>query len=180
MLAGRRKSDAKRPGNGAGHGGPARGNGSPAAPPFDVGNSLARTHGAFSTEIVDPVAAELVETVLVDPAVSYLTEPRFRAELNAWARAEAMVILIRDWLAARGGLFEDDGSERAAVRTLDRAESRSQSGRDRLGLNPAAAARLGRDVAAAQAAQVTALERLRADGRAIAEARGVLGGGGDS
>ena len=125
---------------------------------------------------MDPVAAELVGAVLADPAVDYLTEARYRAELEAWARSEAMVILIREWLAEHGGLFEDDGSERAAVRTLDRAETRAASGRRELGLSPAAAARLGRDVAVTQAAQVSVVNRLRDDGRQIAVERGLITG----
>ena len=146
------------------------------AKPFAPGNVVAIRHGAWSPSAVDPVAAELVGAVLADPAVDYLTEPRYRAELEAWARSEAMAALLRDWLSDQGGLFDDQGDERAAVRTLDRAESRAASGRDRLGLNPAAAARLRRDVAVTHAAQVSVVNRLRDDGHTIAVERGLIDG----
>jgi hypothetical protein len=93
--------------------------------------------------------------VLDDPACDYLKAPRFAAELAAWSVAEARCRLLENYIAklAEGddtGVGDlTDERTRSAWALLHRCETRAQSGRDRLGLSPAAAARLGRDKAAA-------------------------------
>lgn len=122
---------------------------------FQPGNSVGLRHGAWSDRHVQPVAGEILQSVLDDPQCQYLKAPRFAAELQAWAVAEARCRLLESYIAklAEGddtgvGDLADEAT-RAAWGLLHRCETRAQSGRDRLGLSPAAAARLGRDKAAA-------------------------------
>jgi hypothetical protein len=125
-------------------------------PPFAKGNELAATyHGAYSPRRVDPLAAELVAVVLDDPQASHAHASHHRPALWAWARAEAQVQLLTEYLAVKAeaagdGIGDlDDDRVKAAYLLLHRAESRASSGRARLGLDPLSQARLGRDRAAA-------------------------------
>lgn len=121
--------------------------------PFEPGNDVAVRHGAYSPRRVDPLAQTFVDLVLEDPAVVQLQAAHWRPALWAWARAEAQVQLLTEWLDTQSG---DDGigdltsdAVRAAYLLLHRAEARAISGRGRLGLDPLSAARLGRDKASA-------------------------------
>lgn len=124
-------------------------------PPFPRGHELSLRHGAWSARHVQPVAAEILQSVLDDPACEYLTAPRFAAELQAWAVAEARCRLLECYIAKLVGESGDgvgdlaDEATRSAWALLHRCETRAQSGRDRLGLSPLSAARIGRDKAAA-------------------------------
>lgn len=131
-------------------------------PPFEPGHELSIQHGAYSPRKVDPLAAEIVERLLADPELGYLKAPRYRHEVHALARAEAQVQLLTEYLAGLAEKLDDEDPGRAGVGDLDsdrvraaylllhRAEARADRARQRLGLNPLAAARLGRDVAAGQ------------------------------
>jgi hypothetical protein len=141
----------------------------------EAGNELAAKHGAYSPRRVDPLARDLVDLMLDDPALGYLKAPAYRPELWAWARAEARVQLLEEYLGGRVSDDEavpDPGDERvrSAELALHRAEARAASGRNRLGLNPLARAKLGKDVAQGQAANadvariMAQLERLELDG----------------
>lgn len=141
-------------------------------PPFEPGNVIATQHGAYSPRKVDPLATELVERVLSDASVTYLQAPAFRPALWAWARAEAQVQLLTEYLEQRGkgGVGDlDDDRVKSAYLLLHRAEARASTGRARLGLDPLSRARLGRDVAQGRAADAAAvmaeLHRLEQEGR---------------
>lgn len=123
--------------------------------PFTPGHELSTQHRAYSPRTVDPLAEEIRAAVLEDPATDYLRAGRYAPALWAWARAEAQVQLLTEYLAARGeetgdgvGDLEQDRVKTAQL-LLHRAEARALSGRRALGLDPLAAARLGRDRAAA-------------------------------
>lgn len=126
-------------------------------PPFNgpPGNTLALQHGAYSPRVIDPLTAEIRASVLEDPATDYLAAARFAPAVWAWARAEAQVQVLTEYLAKAAEAAEngvgDLGQERvrSAYLLLHRAEARALSGRRQLGLDPLAAARLGRDKAAA-------------------------------
>lgn len=142
-------------------------------PPFAPGNELTVKHGAYSPRKVDPLASELVETMLSDPGAGHLQHLSYRPALWAWGRAEAQVQLLTEWLAKRGeeagdGVGDlDDEATRSAYLLLHRAEARANTMRTRLGLDPLSRARLGKDVAAGQldAARLMAeLERQEKDG----------------
>ncbi|MFQ1002615.1 hypothetical protein [Modestobacter sp. SSW1-42] len=116
---------------------------------------------------MDPLATELVALVEADPSVTWLS-PVHRPALWAWARAEAQVQLLTEYLE-RAGEVTGDGlgdleseAVKAAYLLLHRAEARATTQRARLGLDPMSRARLGRDVASAGAADAVAeLTRLR-------------------
>jgi hypothetical protein len=142
-------------------------------PPFPVGHELSVRHGAYSPRRIDPLAAELVDLILDDPALTYLQAPHWRPAIWAWAKSEAQCQLIEEYLARRaeetGDGVGDLGDERVRSAYLlhHRASARATSGRRQLGLDPLSAARLGRDRAAASVdvAQLMAqLHRLEAQG----------------
>ena len=136
----------KRGGNGRGRGGPARGY---SWPPFEPGNQLQRTHGAYAAaasfgDEVDERAAVLAPLVpcYLDsdaPAVSLLALTLGRIVRGEQALASA----------------EDDGKTDTAAtlrRDLRGWVNTATKLLDALGMTPTARARLGLDVAAARRA----------------------------
>jgi hypothetical protein len=120
-------------------------------PPFAPGNELAVQHGAYSPRKVDPLAREILETVLTDPETGYLQAPRYAAALWSWARDEAQEQLLTEYVAT---LAEDAGNGvgdldknrvRSAHLLLHRASTRAANGRKVLGLDPRSWAALKRD-----------------------------------
>ncbi|MCW2496588.1 hypothetical protein [Jatrophihabitans sp.] len=142
-------------------------------PPFQPGHELSTKHGAYSPRKVNPLAKDLIDMVLVDPdpTVEYLRAAVFRPALWAWARAEAQVQLLAEYLGDTVGDLEAE-SVLSAYLLLHRAEGRAHTQRQALGMTPMARARLGRDVAQGKAAtSVTAvmaeLHRLEAEGKLL-------------
>jgi hypothetical protein len=135
-------------------------------PPFQHGHELSLHHGAYSPRRVDPLAAELVALVLDDPALGYLQAPHWRPAVWAWAKAEAQVQLLEEYLACcaeeAGDGVGDLGDERVRSAYLlhHRASARAMSGRRQLGLDPLSAARLGRDKAAASVDMASLMKEL--------------------
>lgn len=133
-------------------------------PPFAPGNTLAVKSGAWSERQLTPVADRLLEAVLADETVGYLRAPRYASALQAWATAEARVILLEEWV---DGMTLERAAESAQGKTspleiLRRWEATAATHRDKLGLTPMSAARLGKDVAQGRAADAAAeLTRLR-------------------
>lgn len=131
-------------------------------PPFAPGNQLSRgnpgpvRHGAHAPRYINPLVQELVGSVLSDAAVAHAHAPAYRHALYAWARAEAQVVLLTEYLAKAGERTEDGVGNlkaeevRSAYLLLHRAEGRATTQRTRLGLDPLSRARLGKDVAAGQ------------------------------
>lgn len=123
-------------------------------PPFEKGHELSMRHGAYSPRRVEPLAGEMVERVIGQASVEgspvgYLLDVTYRPALWAWARAEARVQLLEEWLQDRGSVGVDaEGEELGAARALHRAETLAAKARQSLGLDPLARARLGKDVAA--------------------------------
>lgn len=141
-------------------------------PPFEPGHELSVKHGAYSPRKVDPLARELVESFLRDASLGYLQAPSFRPALWAWARAEAQIQLLTEYLEQVGkGGVGDLANERvkAAYMLLHRAEARAERTRGRLGLDPLSRARLGKDVAQGRAADAAAeLSRMREEAERVA------------
>ncbi len=136
--------------------------------PYQPGNTEALRHGAYSPRLVDPIAADLVDRMLSDADLGYLQAAAYRPALWAWARAEAKVQLLEEYLGGRVGDLSRSRVT-AAYRELHRAETRANSLRAQLGLTPLARARLGKDVAQARQADAAAvmaeLHRLEQQGR---------------
>jgi hypothetical protein len=125
------------------------------------------THGAYSSRKIAPLAAEIVATLLADETVpAYAKSPAYRLELEALARAEAQTQLLNAWLAKRAEETDDgigdlsDEAVRSAYLLLHRVETRAASARQRLGLTPSAAARMGKDVAIGRAAEADVAQRM--------------------
>ncbi len=114
-------------------------------PPFEEGNVAALHHGAYSPRKVDPLAAEILAQTRQHVTGWRATD---EASVWAWARTEARIQLLTEWLADRGGDLDDAGAVRPAADLLTKLEARAESMRGRLGLEPLSRARLGRDVAA--------------------------------
>lgn len=137
-------------------------------PPFQPGNEVAARHGAYSPKRVDPIAEALVDARTTDPQTAYLQQPAYRPALYGWARAEARVLLLDEWmqrhLADTDGCLQCKACSSVADQLL-RFETAASNHRSRLGLDPLSRARLGRDVAAAS----VDLASLLSDAREAAE-----------
>jgi hypothetical protein len=119
-----------------------------------IGNLDALRHGALSPRLIEPRAIELVGALVAlahdpDSSVGYLKDPAYQPAIRAWARVESSLERLDAYLSDVG-LLDDEGPPRPATRLQDRMETRSESLRARLGLDPLSRARLGRDVAGAQ------------------------------
>jgi hypothetical protein len=119
-------------------------------------------HGAYSPRRSAPLAAALLEQVMIEAQrpgspTSYLSEPAFRPALVSWSECEARIQLVREWLgrvtdddpdSGQPGDLDDLGAIRPASHLLLRLESQALKHRERLGLDPLARSRMGRDLAA--------------------------------
>jgi hypothetical protein len=111
-------------------------------PPFEKGNQLPVTHGAYAPRKVDPLAQSIIEEALV-AEVAYLKDPSYAPAVWAWARAEASVQLLSEYIAEHGPL-DGRGRPRAALDALRRFEGLAAQHRERLGLDPFSRVKLGR------------------------------------
>src|SRR3954454_15000192 len=94
---GRRERTGRAPAHGA----------SGSWPPFEPGNEASVRHGAYSPRKIEPLAEVLVVGLLAlahdtTRRLGYLAEPQYRVSLWAWARTEARVQLVAEWLLERG------------------------------------------------------------------------------
>jgi hypothetical protein len=135
-------------------------------PPFEPGNELAIKSGAYSPRRVDPLAGRLVENTINDPETAYLAAPRFRAAVWGWARAQARVELLTEWLEDHDSSgVDDDGDVLPVLTALRMWEVRAANALSKLGMDPMSAARLGRDRAAGAADLARVMQELhRRDG----------------
>lgn len=131
------------------------------AEPFPPGNAVAVKHGAKSERLVKADVDALLATITAaaPPWLEFVDRP----SLDAWAYAEATAARLRVWLDEHGHL-DGKGKPRAASTLLLQWERRAADSRGRLGFDPLARARLGRDTAVAQAAASSALDQIRATG----------------
>lgn len=142
-------------------------------PPFEAGNTAALTHGAHSPRLVEPLALEILEATVAaaeapGSSTDFLSDPSYRPALVSWARTEARVQLLAEWLMAKadtsnaGGLLDSDGEVRSATELLIKLERAASNHRSRLGLDPLSRARLRRDTAAASVDVAALLAQLAA------------------
>lgn len=123
-------------------------------PPAEPGNQLALKSGAWSPRHVDPKAQELLEEVAADPAVSYLAQPAYAATLRSWAVAQSRAELFGAWVFAQpleAQVKPPRGGARSPVELWLQFVKTAANLADKLGLTPLSRARLGRDVATAEA-----------------------------
>lgn len=136
--------------------------------PFGPGHELSTTHGAWSERKISPRAQALRAWLL--EVAPWTALPSMRAEVEAWAWAEARVSLLREFVDERGEL-DAAGKPLPASGLLERLEATAAKRRAELGITPNAWARL---VAAMSStdheAAARGLEALKATGRALASA----------
>ena len=141
-------------------------------PDFEDGNVLAVRHGATSQRLVSPVAQAVKEAILADPKLpDYLRQPMFAHALDAYCFAEAQCIKLREYLTTldldealtdttitdedetfgEGSATKHSISRRreSAQELARRYEAHAANLRSKLGLDPASAAKLGRNLVAA-------------------------------
>lgn len=145
-------------------------------PPFEPGNDVAALHGAQSPRRVDPVAESLAEWVMGLDGLEHLREPRFAAAVAAWARAEAVVLLLSDYCARMAvevaTVPQRKGASSSPLEILRTWESTAATQRARLGLDPMSAAKLMRELTETSAtARFAGLDAVREQGRAARERR---------
>lgn len=139
--------------------------------PFAPGHRESLTHGVYSPRswrpLADRIAAELADIA------PWCSRPAYGPTIAAWARVEAQLHLVLEWLDEVGPL-DAEGVPRPATTLLARLESQSQSLRAELGLSPLSLAKL----LGAFTTAVTvggddggALDALKAEGRRFVEAR---------
>lgn len=137
-------------------------------PPFEPANGAAMTHGATSPAKVNPRAEEIAKAAV--DAVGYLGAADFAPALRSWARAEASLDLLAEWVDQHG-LLDGQGNPQPWVSTLLRFERLAAGHRARLGLDPASRAKLERDLADVQRGRFD-LGQLLEEGRKVIDARG--------
>jgi hypothetical protein len=125
--------------------------------------------GAFARK-VRPVAEEIARELT--EAAPWTARPAFNGALRSLAWVEAQAVLLRRWIDEHG-ILGDDGQPQAAVRLLQRLETRASTLREELGLTPQALARLLSSLAtvATAGADNGGLALLQADGQRIDAAR---------
>lgn len=135
--------------------------------PFAEGNEAAVTHGARSPRKVEELANK-IGADLLDRA-PWVAE--FPEELRALGRAEAIAQkLFMDIVS--GGLYKNDTFKASQLSRLNAAENTANRIRSALGLNPASAASVARDRAAAVSmASGVDLQALANRGREALDAR---------
>jgi hypothetical protein len=126
------------------------------------------THGATSPAKVKPRAEEIAKAAV--DAVGYLGAPDFAPALRSWARAEASLDLLAEYVDEHG-LLDGRGNPQPWVSTLLRFERLAAGHRARLGLDPASRAKLERDLADVQRGRFD-LGQLLEEGRKVIDARG--------
>lgn len=138
-------------------------------PPFEPGNEVALSHGAYSARHVEPLAEQLrAELTTMAP---WCSAPAFAATVRAWAVTEARCRLLQAFVDERG-LVDEQGELRvaSAQAMLDRQERAAARLRVELGLTPSAWASLRRAWIDDPDVHVGGLASLKATGRAIAAA----------
>jgi hypothetical protein len=107
-------------------------------------------HGAYCPAIVNPAAAQVLAELAADPDVGYLADPKYRRQASRFARMAAMEERISahlDTLTDEELLEPTKGGGNTKIeswRAIAEAANRSAS---RLGLDPLARSRMGREVA---------------------------------
>lgn len=129
------------PAKGVGHGGPAR---DYTWPPFEPGNEVAVTHGAYSPEIIGERARELTPHVL--EANRHLDPGRDGPAIFRYCELLARIERVYAWLSQQDDpIFRDSakGKTHGIFERLERWERAAGATEDRLGISPVARSRLG-------------------------------------
>ncbi|MGH3254839.1 MAG: hypothetical protein ACRDOU_05420 [Streptosporangiaceae bacterium] len=141
-------------------------------PDFEPGNSVALRHGAYSERLIAPGAEALKRELLADPDLpAYLRLPQFSHAVDAYCRVQWRCMQLDEYIGQLtfeetltdrteldeteerdgGSLVRHSVNKRleSAQEISRRWEALAANLRSKLGLDPAAAAKLGRNLAAA-------------------------------
>jgi hypothetical protein len=121
-------------------------------PPFQPGNQLAVTHGAYSKQRTDPIARRLLEEIATDPTTAYLAAPKFHAQLWQWAVAQARVEILTEYVDSMD-LDEAMDSKAGKTSPLDLLRKwmvTALSMANHMGFTPRSAAGMGKAIASTQ------------------------------
>lgn len=152
--------------------------------PFELGNLAAAKHEANSARRFMPIADAIQAEILAGAArpgssTAYLLEPSYVFAIRSFAETTARRHLVLSWLDGMGDL-DQDGIPRPATNLAHRLDTRAETLRGKLGLDPFSRARLGRDLVAIDdgrgldavaSAGVAGLERRAAALEAAGEVR---------
>lgn len=149
--------------------------------PFRPGNKAALVHGARDEDSLRPLAQQIFTRLLEDPQMpDHVRSAAFVMEGAAWSRAEAAAALIWDHVASMGvdaATRLDPGRARSLLDIWIAAEKLAGRGRDKMGLNPSAYAKISKDLGIAAKAGEDALESMASRGAQITATRLEIEGG---
>lgn len=117
----------------------------PATSESNQGNLLALKHGAHSPRLVEPIAAEYAAVAV--ESLPFLADPSYAGALRSWARTEARIERIENWLQDRGDL-DDEGNVRPATEMLIKLKRLAIKERAALGLDAMGRIKIGTNLAA--------------------------------
>jgi hypothetical protein len=142
-----------RRGNGAGHGGPAKGAGKGPARGYTweqatEGNELSVVHGAATEKVYTPIAEVITTDLLTDVTCpDYLKAPVMRYAIRGWAVAEAKCLLVEEWLeslSTEEQFVARKQGQSAPMEIWVKLEKHAANMRARLGLDPVSKVRIGK------------------------------------
>lgn len=114
-------------------------------------------------------AAEIAEEILAGNQAPQVKMPQFQLAVEAWARSEARVRLLQEWVDGMSieGMTSPAGSSSSPVDMLLSAERAAERRRTRLGLDPASWAAIQHDLGIAGRSADDAIKRLGEAGKNI-------------
>lgn len=137
--------------------------------PFGPENTAALQHGAYSPRTWRPLADQI--TGELPEIAPWCTRPTYGPAVAAWARTEAQLVLVMNYLNEHGPL-DKDGVPRPATALLSKLEAHARELRNDLGLSPLALAKLLSVLdSAPSGTDDRGLEGLKAEGGRIIQAR---------
>ena len=115
---------------------------------FADGNEASVVHGASSARFYGPVAEGLRDQLFALPSCpGYLRDPLWAFALRGWAEAEAQCLLGQEYLASLPVHEKYNAKKQgqtAPIEIVQKLEKHAANMRDKVGLNPSSAARLGK------------------------------------
>jgi hypothetical protein len=141
-------------------------------PPFQPGNTLAVTHGAFSKRIIEPLAQAHYDQLMGDPNLpAPLRMPIMDGAIRRFCETVARRDRLSDWVDGMdmAQATRSDKGQVSPLELLRKWETTTDSKAAALGLTPASYARIYRDWSSAQQADAAT---LLTQARAAAEREG--------
>lgn len=142
---------------------------------FEPGNTWQLKHGARSERMITPVAQWYMNHALNDEGMpEYLRAPNFQTAVLAWARAEAKRELLEEWIAKMTPeemMTPAKSGVKSPIEQWRVMDQHCRALRADLGMNPAAFAKIKKDMGIAQEAQENVIAKAMKRGADSYEAR---------